>query len=190
MTGHPCPTCAQPLPADGLCPACQREPATLDAVWAPFAYTWPLNGMLLQYKNGGHPQLARPLARLLADHLDPDAMRGVDRVIPVPLHDHRLAERGFNQSEHLARVLCRSHGLVLDRRSARRVIATRSQQGLSRQARRRNLRGAFAVDGDLEGGRVLLLDDVMTTGTTLNALAAAVRRAGAVWVGAVALARA
>jgi len=108
----------------------------------------------------------------------------------VPLHDSRLAERGFNQSESLAHVLYQNQELVLDCDSARRVVATRSQQGLGRQARRRNLRGAFTVDGDLEGERVLLLDDVMTTGTTLNLLAAAVRRAGAAWVGAAALARA
>ena len=190
VNAHPCPTCAQPLPADGLCPACQQDSPALDAVWVPFAYAWPLSQMLLRFKNGGRASLRRPLAGLLADHLVPEATQGVDRVLPVPLHAQRFAERGFNQAEQLAAVLCRVRGLQLDAARARRVVATASQQGLGRRERRTNLRRAFVVDGDLSGQRVLLVDDVMTTGTTLNTLAREVRRAGASWVGAVALARA
>ena len=188
--GSACPTCAEPLPVAGSCPACQRAPPPLDAVSVPFAYAWPLSQLLLGYKSGGRSQLGRPLARLLSDHLSPDAMRDVDCVIPVPLHEQRMTHRGFNQAEQLARVLCRRHGLRLDTRAVRRVVATPSQQGLSRRARKANLRGAFALDRDLSGLRVLLVDDVMTTGTTLNVLAREVRAAGAAWVGAVALARA
>jgi len=187
---QPCPTCAEPLPVTGLCVQCQREPSALDASWAPFAYAWPLSQLLLSYKSGGRSSLGRPLARLLVEHLPERALQTVDRVLPVPLHPGRLAERGFNQAEHLARPLCRRHGLRLDTQSARRRIDTPSQQGLHRRARQRNLREAFAVDADLSGLRVLLVDDVMTTGTTLKMLARQVRRAGAVWVGAVALARA
>jgi ComF family protein len=188
--GPCCPTCAEPLPVAGSCPACQLRPPLLDAVWVPFAYAWPLSQLVLGYKSGGRTQLGRPLARLLSDHLAADATPGVDCVIPVPLHEQRLAQRGFNQAEQLARVLCRSRGLRLDARAVRRIVATPSQQGLSRRARKANLRGAFAVGRDLSGLRVLLIDDVMTTGTTLNALAREVRKAGAAWVGAVALARA
>jgi len=159
-------------------------------VWVPFAYAWPLIQLLLGYKSGGRPQLGRPLARLLSDHLAADATLDVDCVIPVPLHGQRLAQRGFNQAEQLARVLCRTRGLRLEKRAVRRIVATPSQQGLSRRARKANLRGAFAVERDLSGLRVLLVDDVMTTGTTLTVLAREVRKAGAAWVGAVALARA
>ena len=187
---HPCATCAQPLPVDGACPACQRNPPALDAVWVPFTYAWPLSQMLLRFKNGGRASLRRPLAELLADHLVPEATQGVDRVLPVPLHAQRFAERGFNQAEQLAATLCRVRGLHLDATRARRVVATPSQQGLGRRLRKTNLLRAFVVDGDLSGQRILLVDDVMTTGTTLNALALEVRRAGASWVGAVALARA
>ncbi|AHE99476.1 phosphoribosyltransferase [Thioalkalivibrio paradoxus ARh 1] len=190
VPASPCPTCAQPLPAAGLCPSCQRAAPAFDAAWAPLAYAWPLDRLLLSYKAGGRPQLARPLAGLFMRYLDPAATRAVDRVIPVPLHDGRLARRGFNQAERLARGLCRARGLELDTRSARRVLATPSQQGLGRSARRANLRKAFRVDADLSGLRVLLVDDVMTTGTTLEMLAREVRRAGAIWVGAAALARA
>jgi len=189
-SGPSCPTCAEPLPVAGFCPACQRRPPPLDAVWVPFAYAWPLSQLLLGYKSGGRPQLGRPLARLLSDHLPADATLGVDCVIPVPLHEQRLAQRGFNQAEQLARVLCRSRGLRLDPHVVRRIVATPSQQGLSRRARKANLSGAFAVERDLSGLRVLLVDDVMTTGTTLTVLAREVRKAGAAWVGAVALARA
>jgi ComF family protein len=171
-------------------PCLSTSASALDAVWVPFAYAWPLSQLVLGYKSGGRTQLGRPLARLLSDHLAADATPGVDCVIPVPLHEQRLAQRGFNQAEQLARVLCRSRGLRLDARAVRRIVATPSQQGLSRRARKANLRGAFAVGRDLSGLRVLLIDDVMTTGTTLNALAREVRKAGAAWVGAVALARA
>jgi len=188
--GPSCPSCAEPLPFAGDCPSCQRRPPTLDAVWTPFVYAWPLSHLLLAYKGGGRPQLSRPIGFLLTDHLPRTATDGVDRVIPVPLHDRRLVQRGFNQSEELARALCRQRGLHLDTQSIARVIATPSQQGLNRRARRANLRGAFAAATDLSGQRVLLLDDVMTTGTTLNELARAVRRAGAARVTAVALARA
>ncbi|AGA32110.1 Competence protein F phosphoribosyltransferase domain - like protein; protein YhgH required for utilization of DNA as sole source of carbon and energy [Thioalkalivibrio nitratireducens DSM 14787] len=190
VPASPCPGCAQPLPAAGLCPSCLRAAPAFDAAWAPFAYAWPLDRLLLSYKGGSRPQLGRPLAGLFVRHLDPAATRAVDRVIPVPLHDGRLARRGFNQAERLALGLCRARGLELDTRSARRVLATPSQQGLGRRARRANLRKAFAVDADLSGLRVLLVDDVMTTGTTLDMLAREARRAGAAWVGAAALARA
>lgn len=156
----------------------------------PFAYAWPLSQLLLGYKSGGRRQLGRPLGRLLSGHLPTTATQGVDCVIPVPLHEQRMVHRGFNQAEELSRVVCRHRGLRLDTRAVRRVVATPSQQGLSRRARKANMRGAFAVDRDLSGRRVLLLDDVMTTGTTLNVLAREVRAAGAAWVGAVALARA
>lgn len=189
-SGPSCPTCAAPLPATGSCPACQRRPPLLDEVRAPFAYAWPLSLLLLSYKSGQRPQLIRPLGALLNDGVPGAVARGVDCVIPVPLHEDRLAQRGFNQAAELARVLCRRRNLALDLRSARRIVATPSQQGLSRRARKANLRGAFVAEGDLSGRRVLLVDDVMTTGTTLNVLAREVRKAGAEWVGAVVLARA
>jgi ComF family protein len=188
--GPSCPTCAEPLPFAGGCPSCQRRPPVLDAVWIPFVYAWPLSHLLLAYKSGGRPQLARPLGFLLAENLPEAATEGIDRVIPVPLHDRRLVQRGFNQSEELAQALSRQRGLRLDTRSVVRLIATPSQQGLSRKARRENLRGAFSAAADLSGQRVLLVDDVMTTGTTLNELARAVRHACAAHVTAVALARA
>lgn len=189
-SGPSCPTCAEPLPVIGPCPACQRRPSPLDIVAVPFAYAWPLSQLLLGYKSGKRPQLVRPLASLLNDGVPSQITQDVDRVIAVPLHEDRFAQRGFNQAAELARVLCRCRDLPLDARSARRIVATPSQQGLSRRARKANLHGAFVVDGDLSGLRVLLVDDVMTTGTTLGVLAREVRRAGAIWVGAVALARA
>jgi ComF family protein len=190
VNAHPCPTCAEPLPVTGACPRCQRQPSVLDAVWAPFAYAWPLSHLLLSYKSGGRSALVRPLAGLLVEHLPEAATFGVDRVVPVPLHPRRLAERGFNQAEQLARPLCRRRGLRLDLTSARRTLPTPRQQGLQRRARQTNLQDAFAVDTDLSGLRVLLVDDVMTTGATLNMLARQIRRAGAGWVGAIAVARA
>ncbi|ADC72774.1 ComF family protein [Thioalkalivibrio sp. K90mix] len=189
----PCPGCAAPLPATVACPACQRRPPAVDALRAPWAYAWPLDRVLLAYKRSGHARAERILVDLAAQAAR--ERRDVPtplptRVVPVPLHPSRLRERGFNQCEPLARCVAEVLGLPLDTACVRRVRATPSQQTLSGPQRRRNLRDAFAVNAELAGERVLLVDDVVTTGATLDALARALRAAGAASVEGLALARA
>ncbi|MGM0554136.1 MAG: ComF family protein [Pseudomonadota bacterium] len=195
---HPCARCASPLPVAGECPACARRPPVLERIHAPWVYTWPLDRLVLGCKHTGDVRSERvlvSLARVVA------AGRGraecgerPDVVVPVPLHPVRLRQRGFNQAQPLARAAADVLGLPVAPRLARRIRATESQQGLGAQARRRNVRDAFAVDASafagLEGARVLLVDDVVTTGATLNSLAATLRAAGARAVEALALARA
>jgi ComF family protein len=97
----------------------------------------------------------------------------------MPLHPRRLRERGFNHAAEIARTVARRLQLPLDAASCRRVRDTPPQQGLRHDARRRNVRGAFTCNGDVSGLHIALVDDVMTTGTSLDELAAVLKRAGA-----------
>ena len=97
----------------------------------------------------------------------------------MPLHAKRIRERGFNHATEIACEVAKRLGLVLDTSSCRRIRDTPPQMGLKHDARRRNVRGAFSCSGDVDGQRIVLIDDVMTTGTSLDELAATLKRAGA-----------
>ena len=154
-------------------------------------YAYPWAGALAEFKFRGDPGWAGALAGLLrcAPGLDA-ALDDADCVLPVPLSTERLRERGFNQSALLARRLA---GPKADSGTLLRLRATEAQSGLPRAQRLRNLRGAFAVEpgriAAVAGKRVLLVDDVMTTGATLQAATEALRAAGAAHVAAAVLAR-
>ena len=131
-------------------------------------------------------RLARPLSDLLAAALPRD--RQFDAVTPVPLHWRRRWQRGFNQSELLARAIARRRGIPLIR-ALRRGAATQAQAGLSNAQRRENVAAAFRSRRRVAGLRILLIDDVMTTGATAGACARALKKAGAKSVSLAALAR-
>ncbi len=187
-----CRTCAVPVP-EGVdqCGHCLRHPPALDACFAAVDYGYPWAGLLAEFKFQGDPGWAAPLAgRMRTAPGVEQALAAADWLLPVPLSDQRLKERGFNQALLLAR--------QLDARRTRagwllRLRATEAQSGLDRGQRLRNLRGAFAVEplaaAQIAGRRLLLVDDVMTTGATLQAAAAALREAGAAHIAAVVLAR-
>jgi ComF family protein len=166
------------------CGACQQKPPTFDRAIAALRYDAPVDRLIVNLKYNGRLNLARALATLLADRIAPaDAP---DVIVPVPLHRSRLRERGYNQSQELARVLAQRLARPLAPRLATRVRATPTQTSLPLEQRARNVRNAFAVTDDIDGLRVAIVDDVMTSGHTVNALAKAMRRAGAkevcVWV--------
>jgi ComF family protein len=170
------------------------EPAALE--WRPpcaeaaaFIYGGPLADAIARMKYGRRAELARALGALLADAALAYAGR-VDRVVPLPLHPARLRERGFNQSALLAAAVAGGLGLPLDTTSLRRVRRTADQAGLSRALRAENVRAAFAVRASLTAARVLLIDDVRTTGATLAEAAGALVAAGCAEVRTLALARA
>lgn len=143
----------------------------------------------LKYRHAQH--LAEPLGRLLVDYLDSRPVPPVDLVVPIPLHPNRLKQRGYNQSLLLATVVCAHTSLPLVDDCLERVRDTPAQMGLPAPKRLGNVRGAFQASGkQVAGAKVLLLDDVCTTGATLQAGAHALKRAGAEAVWAVALARA
>lgn len=143
-----------------------------------------------RFKFGGRPDLARPLGALLRRAL-PRVLSGVDLVVPVPLHPARLAERGYNQAALLARLVAPDRRARFAPEALARVVATPQQVGLPREARMTNVAGAFQPrSADLRGARVLLVDDVATTGATLSACALALRDGGAACVTALVVARA
>ena len=187
-----CQRCALRVP-DGVavCGACTLHPPLFDACIAAVDYAYPWADILGDFKFRGDAGWAATLATLMRSTpwIEP-ALEAADRVLPVPLSSDRLHERGFNQSALLARQLA---GAKADPRTLLRIHATEAQSGLPRAQRLRNLHGAFAVEparaAGLQGQRVVLLDDVMTTGATLHAATQALREAGAAHVTAVVLAR-
>jgi ComF family protein len=191
-----CPGCDLDLlvSESPFCPAClpllevaaQRPPGLAAAA---YVYAGPLADALRRFKYAGRTELAPALGALLAAAAAPYAGL-VDRVMPLPLHASRLRERGFNQSALLARPVARALGVPLDVASLRRLRSTRDQASLPRAERAANVRGAFVVLGRPRPERVLLIDDVRTTGATLAAAAAALLDRGYREVRTLALARA
>lgn len=186
-----CVRCAAPVgSALALpCGACLRRPPPWHAARVPFRYDWPLDGLITAMKFGRRLALAATLGAVLADALD-GLVPGDAAVVPVPLHRWRLAARGFNQAAELAAPVARRLGLAWLPDALTRVRATPPQSGLSAARRRANLRNAFAVHPRLRGRDLVLVDDVVTTGSTATAVARACRRAGVGRITLVALARA
>ncbi len=181
-----CPQCALPSPGGLLCGACLRHPPRFDRCEAVYRYGFPLDALIQHCKYGGGQELADLFADALAERLAGRPLP--DLMVPMPLHPERLRERGFNQALEIARRL----GTRLDlpfTHACRRLRNTPPQAGLDLKARKRNLRGAFECDTGLQGKRIALLDDVMTSGSSLNELAQAARRAGATEISAWVVAR-
>lgn len=185
-----CPRCAASLTDAGTtaCGACQQHRLHFDTTQALFRYQPPIDRLIQNLKYHRQLSLARVLGNLLAEHLQACAVPRPDMLVPVPLHRTRLRERGSNQSLELARVVARRFDLPLTTHAVRRVRATPPQTTLTSNERRRNVRNAFHTTVDFSGKTVAIVDDVMTSGHTVNALARCLRRAGAtnvaVWVAA------
>lgn len=192
-----CERCALPSITTGpaRCAGCLRRPPPLDRCSAALGYGHPWDRLLLDLKFNGQPQLARPLAALMAavmaDPLRPQARP--DLLCCVPLSARRLRERGYDQSHELARRLARSLQLPYEPRLLRRLPGT-PQSRLDAGARQRHVRGAFLLAPGaaqrIRGARIAVVDDVMTTGATLNEIATTLKRAGAAEVWGWALMRA
>jgi ComF family protein len=164
-----------PLDAEGRCALCRSGLRGFDAAYSFGAYEGVLRELIHLYKYGKVRTLARPLSGLLAQALPRD--EAYDAVVPVPLYWRRRLQRGFNQAELLARGLFRRTGIPVEK-ALRRVRPTPTQAGLSNSARRQNVVKAFRARG-VAGKRILLIDDVMTTGATAAACALALKQAGA-----------
>lgn len=187
-----CRRCALPVPPGVTeCGRCLREPPPLDACHAAVSYDYPWSALITSFKFRGQPGWARHFATLMrsAPWVEPTIERA-DLLVPMPLSRERLAERGFNQALLLARALSpsRTRADVL-----LRTRHTAAQTSLDRHERLANVKGAFAVEPSLAGGlrgrRVVLVDDVMTSGASVFSAAAALRHAGAEQVAAVVVAR-
>ncbi|HRP24732.1 MAG TPA: ComF family protein [Thauera sp.] len=183
-----CPRCALPGLGGGLCAACARRPPAYDATRALYDFAFPVDAMVHALKYRHQLALAACFAAELRE-LGSDFGADADLLLPMPLHPRRLAERGFNQAVELARPLARRRALPLALALVSKVRDIPAQAGLGREERQRNPRGAFVCDMDLHGQRVIVVDDVMTTGATLDELARCLKRSGAIWVGNLVVAR-
>lgn len=177
-----CARCGLPLEDAGLaghlCGRCQRTPPAFSTTLAPLYYAEPLSHLILGLKFSGRLELARLLGALLAEAARAPAVARPEVLLPVPLHRARLAQRGYNQALEIARQVGRALELAVAPRHLARVRATPPQVGLLGEERARNLRGAFAVMRPLPWRHVALVDDVMTTGATLDELARVLLHAG------------
>lgn len=182
-----CPVCAQSTPSGGICGHCLKSTPAFSRVEALFSYAFPVDRMIQRLKYREHLSLAPILGELLAGQIRSDLP---DVWLPMPLHANRLKERGFNQAVEIARELSAQTGAPMQAGWAARVRDTPPQAGLKREARRKNLHNAFACDEKVAGLHVGVVDDVMTTGSTLDALAAALKQAGAKEVSCAVIARA
>ena len=186
-----CQRCALPLPAGKICGTCLKTPPPLQLCLSATAYAWPWTDLLARFKFQAQPGWAGPLATLMrSSHGVEDALAAADWVLPIPLSRERLAERGYNPSWLLAQHLCP------DKARSQLLLRTRdtpSQRTLPRSERLANVEGAFAVEPlrahELHNKRVVLVDDVMTSGASLHAAARVLHQAGAQHVGALVLAR-
>ena len=193
---HPtssCPQCG--LSSSGMvCGSCLNSPPDFDATKAIFLYAYPVNAMMQRYKYGSMLNLGDTFGEFLAEkiNLGFSNLNHIDLIIPMPMHPQRLKERGFNQALEIAKVLnkilCKNHKekldyTKLDYTSVTRQTLTPPQASLPLKERVKNIKGAFKVNADkldkFQGKRIAIIDDVMTTGASLNELAKTLKKAGA-----------
>lgn len=179
-----CPSCRAALaPYPGTL---RRMPAGLADVRIAYIFQSPLREAVHQLKYRRVRRVAEPLGLLMAEHVVARPV-AADGVLAIPLHAARLAERGFNQAETLAREIARLLDLPLIEDGLARVRATEQQARLDARARAENMRGAFAWRGAAPPRRLLLVDDVLTTGATLATVAGLLHRSGVPVAGAAVL---
>ena len=185
-----CPRCGKPQPDGTLCPGCIGWRAEIDGIRSPFRFDGVMRQSIHQLKYGQLRALATPLAQLLSDYLSASPVTG-EVLVPVPLHKKRLRERGYNQSVLLAKELGRlTHLPVVDDCLIRERHTPPQVGTLNVEERRSNVAGVFTCRDDrLRDKQVLLVDDVSTSGATLDACAVALKAVGAASVWGLVLAR-
>ena len=180
-----CDTCALPITEGKRCGACLSHPPAYDHVCAPYTYAFPLDALVQALKYRGMLAIAPLFGSAIASSLG----ERPDVIIPMPLADARLRERGFNQAQEIARHVAKISGVPLLPRACRKVRDTAPQAALPWKERAKNMRKAFVCDEDFTGKHVAVVDDVMTTGATLNELARNLKQAGAARVTGLIVAR-
>ncbi|MDH4301260.1 MAG: ComF family protein, partial [Nitrospira sp.] len=186
MPAARCSRCDRPFPStiatayspSHVCYTCAEHPPSYTRAWTLYPYTTPLREAICLFKYRGKVSLASPLATLMVERLP--LLDRVSVIMPVPLHSERLRQREFNQSLLLADQIGRVLGIPVSYTNLIRTIPSPAQTTLSRKSRLKNLRGAFVVryPDEIKKQRVLLIDDVFTTGTTVNECAKSLRKAG------------
>lgn len=181
LDGPVCPVCATRLAmAAPRCGDCLRNPPAYDATLAALRYAFPLDRLVQQLKFGGRHAFHRLAgADFFAACLLAGPHPAGDLILPVPLSRERLRERGFNQALEIARPLSRALDLPIETAALTRTRDTPPQSRLPWRSRHRNVRHAFTCNGDFSGKTIIVVDDVMTTGATLDAVARTLKARGA-----------
>ena len=170
-----CPVCAEASPGGAVCGACLKSAPRFDGTLAPFAYAFPVDKLVQALKYQHRLAVAKFLAAAMLAGPRPTG----DLMVALPLSTPRLRQRGFNQAAEMAKPLARALGVPLGLDGFSRRLDTAPQATLPWKERRRNVRHAFECDVDLAGRAVIVIDDVMTTGATLDAFAGALKDHGA-----------
>lgn len=183
LNDHPCRCCALPLPETSqpgsLCGRCQNSPRPYERVTAPYLYQGEIQRLHQAFKFNRKLEAGRLLSELLCDAIEASNLPRPDLLIPVPLHPSRIRQRGFNQAMELARIVSGRLDIPVDQFCIRRRKATAPQSELTKRERAGNIRGAFAMQKQLMAKHVTIIDDVMTTGLTIEEIAMLLRRHGA-----------
>ncbi len=186
-TSLQCPQCA--LLSNGLtCGSCLNAPPHFDATHALFTYDFPVDSLLQHYKYKDMLHLANTFATLFSTLLNEKKLsnhnltKKIDLIIPMPMHHARLKERGFNQALEITRIIAKHAQIKLDYATCQRTRLTKPQASLPLKERIKNIRGVFSCAENLQGLNIVLVDDVMTTGASLNELAKTLKQAGAAHV--------
>jgi ComF family protein len=188
-----CVRCALPLhhsDTSSLCGRCLRRSPYFDRSVVPFKYAYPLDHLIRGLKFRERLSYGRVCGSLFAQVWRAHCSEPPDILVPVPLGERRYRTRGYNQAQEIARTISRALAIPVRKDLVQRVRETSEQVGLKRKERRRNVRGAFVVSKALDAKRVAIVDDVVTTGSTVNEIARVLRRAGAEHVEVWAIARA
>lgn len=187
--GDVCRICAEPLSSISVvCHHCEEQTPAFESVKAAFRYAWPINLLITAFKFDGQYLVGDTLAKLMSKRLAGGNVN-VDLIVPTPLHPERLAQRGYNQAEVLASALGGQFDIDLDSQLVIRTVNTEAQSGKNRRQRLENLSKAFEVTRPLNGERIALVDDVLTTGVTADRIARVLLKAGASSVQVLVLAR-
>ncbi len=160
------------------CGQCIKSPPAYDLCISPYHYALPINQFIIQLKFQHKLHYAQVLADLLISKIEQHAEGLPDCIIPVPLHKQRLRQRGFNQALEIARPIAKRYAIKLDPYCCTRVISTTPQMGQNKKARQKNIHNAFKVSPNFKHKHVAIVDDVMTTGHTVNELARILREQG------------
>ncbi|OSI09215.1 ComF family protein [Neisseria zoodegmatis] len=193
-SANTCPSCTQTSVGAALCGQCQQKPPPFEKLWTSVYYEPPVSAMIHAFKHQADLSMQRPLSALMLDHAPPWLEEAeIDTVLAMPLSKERRLFRGFNQTDGLAEAVGRHYSLPV---LSRHVVFRRPhapQSTLKRDERKKNVKNAFVINNEnnqqVKNRKILLVDDVVTTGATFEALAATLRRAGASAVFCWALAR-
>jgi len=188
-----CVRCALPLAEDidgaVLCGRCIKKPPAFDYAYSPFRYEDEIITLVHQLKFSEKIRFSRSIGEMLLTHFSGTG-ESPDCLLPVALHPSRMRQRGFNQSIEISRVLSKALAIPIEHSAIVRQRSTVAQTGLSARQRQKNIRGAFSMVGELNYKHVLIVDDVMTTGATVNELAKLLKKNKVERVGVLSIARA